>query len=157
MAIAISLKTYLDSRGVPFDVLPHMRTAHALSSARAVGVPADEMAKGVLMKHPNGYVLAIVPASREVNTDVLSAYMERPLDLASEDEVAEIFEDCDTGAIPPMSKAYGIEGVIDEALDNAHDIYFEGGDHRSLIHISGRDFTEMMAEVPHAAISAPRR
>lgn len=155
MAIAISLQNYLNGRGVPYDVLPHMRTIRSTTAARAVGVAKNDLAKGVLMRHPNGYILAILPASRQVSLREVAAMFERPVELASEAEVATIFRDCELGAIPPISSAYGVEAVIDESLEAADDIYFEGGDHRHLVHLRGRDFTELMAEVPHANISVP--
>lgn len=153
MSISPAVLNCLKGYGVPYDVVPHMRTLRATQAARACGVDASALAKGVLMKYANGYVLAIVPASRQVSLDEVGALLEREVRLASEQELAGVFRDCELGAIPPISKAYGIEAVIDESLDEQSDIYFEGGDHRSLVHVRGRDFTELMAEVPHAHIS----
>lgn len=155
MAIAMSLQKYLDGRGVPYEVMPHMRSTRSTTTARATGIAAEDLAKGVLMKYANGYILAIVPASRQVSLDEVGAMFEREVALATENEVAAVFKDCETGAIPPIATAYGVEAVIDESLDEARDIYFEGGDHRTLVHLKGRDFTELMAEVPHAHISSP--
>jgi Ala-tRNA(Pro) deacylase len=39
--------------------------------------------------------------------------------------------------------------VVDEQLDECDEIYFEGGDHRSLVHISGEQFGRLMSDVPH--------
>ena len=33
--------------------------------------------------------------------------------------------------------------VLDESFGDAADIYFEGGDHKTLIHVSGRDFRDL--------------
>ncbi len=63
-----------------------------------------------------------------------------PVALASEDEIAELFPDCDAGAVPPIAEAYAVDAFVDESLDKQPDVYLEGGDHRSLIHISGEEF-----------------
>jgi Ala-tRNA(Pro) deacylase len=33
------------------------------------------------------------------------------------------------------------------------DVYFEAGDHRGLVHISGAEFRKLMTGVPHGDIS----
>jgi Ala-tRNA(Pro) deacylase len=154
MGIAIALKRYLDGRGVPYEVVPHERTVQSSTTAEAAGIPEGNLAKGVLVKYRNGYILAIVPASRHVALDELGALYERQVGLATEPEVASVFPDCDLGAIPPVAGAYDLEAVMDDSLEGFNDIYFEAGDHCTLVHVSGRDFHRLMADVPHAHISA---
>jgi Ala-tRNA(Pro) deacylase len=47
-----------------------------------------------------------------------------------------------------------LRSLVDESLEGRGDIYFEGGDHRTLVHLSGEQFHEIMAKVPHGRISA---
>lgn len=152
MGIAISLQKYLNGHGVHYDVVPHALTMCSSKTAEAAGIPKEELAKGVLMKYANGYILAIVPASRHVNLEEVGALYERQVGLATEREIAALFRDCEAGAIPPVADAYGVEAVMDETLEAADDIYFEGGDHRSLVHLKGEDFERLMSQVPHAHI-----
>ncbi|MCZ7595058.1 MAG: hypothetical protein M5U16_09180 [Hyphomicrobium sp.] len=42
---------------------------------------------------------------------------------------------------------------MDDRLEGFNDIYFEGGDHRTLVHVSGREFHRLMANVPHAPVA----
>jgi Ala-tRNA(Pro) deacylase len=39
---------------------------------------------------------------------------------------------------------------MDEELDDAEDIYCEGGDHLSLVHMKGREFRELMSGAERA-------
>ena len=153
MGIAISLQKYLNGNGVAYDVVPHAHSLCSSTTARAAGIPKEQLAKGVLMKYANGFILAIVPASRHVSLEEIGALYERDVDLATERELAKVFADCEAGAVPPISSAYGLEAVMDESLEGAEDIYFEGGDHRSLVHLKGDAFERLMAEVPHAHIA----
>jgi Ala-tRNA(Pro) deacylase len=153
MGIAISLQDYLDGRGVAYDVVAHEPTSRSSMTARAARISEDNLAKGVLIRYRNGYILAIIPASHDVRLDELGALYERHVNLATEAEVAKIFGDCEVGAVPPVANAYGLEAVMDDSLEGFNDIYFEAGDHRTLVHVKGRDFHKLMPNVPHAKIS----
>ena len=63
MGIAISLQQYLDGQGVPYDVTTHERTLSSSETARASSISEDDLAKGVLVRREDGYLLAIVPAA----------------------------------------------------------------------------------------------
>lgn len=154
MGIAISLQQYLDGRGVSFDVSTHERTLSAVATARASSIPEDNLAKGVLMRREDGYLLAIVPASYRVELDALSAWLKQPIVLASETEASAIFGDCEIGCVPPLAGAYDLSAVMDDSLEDRRDVYFEGGDHRTLVHLSEGNFQRLMHDVPHAHIGA---
>ncbi|MGC2629287.1 MAG: YbaK/EbsC family protein [Rhodomicrobium sp.] len=153
MGIALSLQHYLDGQGVPYEVTTHERTVRSTQTAKASSIHGNNLAKGVVMKCEQGYLLAIVPASRHVRLDALEWWLRQPVGLATEAEVSRIFSDCELGSIPPVGAAYGITAVVDGTLEGYEDIYFEGGDHRSLVHLKGTAFNRLMAGVPHAHIS----
>lgn len=153
MTIPITIQDYLNRAGVPFDVIIHKRTACALANAHATHIAASTLAKGVLLKYPEGYVLATVPASRQVRLDEVGSCLHHPVSLASELEVTDLFKDCAPGAIPALGDAYEINTIIDDRLEGLRDVFFEGGDHYSLIHINGPDFDELTDNWFHADIS----
>jgi Ala-tRNA(Pro) deacylase len=154
MGIALSLQHYLDGRGVPYEVMTHDRTLCSAATAQVSAIPEDNLAKGVLMRREDGYLLAIVPSSCHVQIEALAKWLHEPIELATETEASMIFGDCELGSVPPVAGAYGLMGVMDDSLEGFKDIYFEGGDHRTLVHLTGRDFHRLMVEVPHAHISA---
>ena len=55
-----------------------------------------------------------------------------------------IFYDCELGAIPPLAGAYGIPALVDRSLLQEREIYFEGGDHEDLVHVSRKEFLRLM-------------
>ena len=85
MGIALSLQQYLDARGVPYEVITHERTLRSSATAHASAIPEDNLAKGVLMRREDGYLLAIVPASCRVQIEALGKWLQQPIELASED------------------------------------------------------------------------
>lgn len=153
MGIAISLQQFLDGRAVAYEVIPHERTSTTLATAHASAIPEDNLAKGVLIRRKDGFLLAIVPASCHVELNEVGRWLKQPVGLATEDEVAAIFGDCERGCVPPVAGAYGLPAVMDERLEGFNDVYFEGGDHCTLVHVTGREFHRLMANVPHAAVA----
>ena len=67
------------------------------------------------------------------------------VDLASEDEIERLFEDCDRGAIPPLGECYGLDVIVDNSIDARQPIYLEGGDHATLIRMEGEQFARLTA------------
>jgi Ala-tRNA(Pro) deacylase len=146
MAIPASIHDYLDREGVHYDVIAHAATRDAAHTAQAARVPGDRLAKSVVLEDDSGYLMAIIPASHRLDLQAIGRELSRELVLANERELAELFEDCEPGAVPPLGQAYGIDVVIDRNLTDTPDIYFEAGDHLSLIHVSGQDFRRLMAD-----------
>jgi Ala-tRNA(Pro) deacylase len=156
MAIAQSLERYMSRQGVTYDLTTHDKTGCSAATARAGAIPAQSLAKGVLVKRRNGYVLAIVPASCQVQLNALGGVIGQPVGLATQEEVAEVFNDCEPGSVPPVAGAYGLAAVLDERLEDAEDIYFEAGDHCTLVHVMAGEFERLMTGVPHASIGVPK-
>lgn len=154
MAIALTLQEYLDDHHVPYDVRLHKRTHCAVDTLRASHVPADRLAKAVVLTREGGFVVAIVPATARVRLEVIERALRCHVDLATEDEISELFPDCDLGAVPPVAEAYAVDAFIDESFDMQPEIYIEGGDHRSLIHMTGDAFRSIMKDARRARIAA---
>jgi Ala-tRNA(Pro) deacylase len=154
MAIATTLQHYLESEGVPYDLMTHDRTGSSTRTAEASHVSADNLAKGVVVKHKDGYVLAILPAARQIQLDAISNWLNGPVCLATEEEISTLFPDCGQGAVPPLPAAYGLNAVVDESLEGRGDIYFEAGDHCTLVHLAGNEFHRLMEKVPHKQFCA---
>ena len=152
MTIAASVRRYLAHEGVEYDTITHSRTRDSSHSAQAAHVPGDRVAKCVILGDDNGYLMAIIPSSHRLDLTAVRHELNRDLGLASERELLELFKDCEPGAIP-LGCAYGIDMVLDQSLGDMPDAYFEGGDHESLIHVSGRDFLKLMANVPRRYVS----
>ncbi|MGC2854396.1 aminoacyl-tRNA deacylase [Novispirillum sp. DQ9] len=153
MAIALSLRQYLSDHQIPYDVLVHEATGSAGHAAEAAHVPGDKMAKGVLLSGSDGYMLAVLPASHHLRMDLLNDHLGDTMRLATEEEIGELFRDCERGAVPACAPAYGLRAVVDDTLGIVPDVYMEAGDHRSLLHLDGEAFHRMLGTADHARIS----
>jgi len=153
MAVAATLRDYLNRWGVEYEVVSHAHTGSSLETAEAAHVPGDKLAKCVVTEDYRGYLMVVVPASHEIEFSRLDEQLDRRLELASEEELADIFVDCDLGAIPPLGEAYGVDVAVDSSLAQCEDIYFEAGDHEELLHLRGDDFRDLMAGAEHGTYS----
>ena len=153
MTIAKRLKEHLEREGVAYDTVPHPRTATASETAEAAHVPGHLVAKAVVIHQEEGYVLAVVPSTHRVDLQTVQALVDRRLGLASEGEIGQIFDDCSMGAVPPVGAAYGVPTLLDESLTGKDEIWFEGGDHRTLVLVTGKDFDRLMKGARQASFS----
>ena len=97
--------------------------------------------------------MAIIPATHHLELGKVSQQLHRRFGLATESELASLFNDCELGAIPPVGSAYGLQVLMDDSLNDKDDIYFESGDHTDLIHMRGDDFLNLNQNAIHATIS----
>lgn len=153
MGVAMTLQRYLDDLHVSYDVVTHKKTGCSTMSAQSSYIPGNSLAKGVVLKSDGTYILAVLPATCQVELERLQDLVDGPVTLATESEASQLFPDCEEGAVPALGVAYGLPAVIDEQLDSRDDIYFEGGDHCSLVHINGDQFGRLMSDVPHGQFS----
>ncbi|MEI9407501.1 aminoacyl-tRNA deacylase [Mesorhizobium salmacidum] len=155
MTIARKLQDYMAGKGIAYDTVAHHRTSTSSQTAQAAHVPGRRLAKSVLVHHEMGYALAVVPSSHRVEFNTLQDVVDRRLGLASEDEIGEVFSDCDIGAVPPLGAAYGVPVILDESFSAEDDVYFEAGDHKTLVHVTGGDFRNLLRDARVARFSHP--
>lgn len=153
MAIAGTVEAFLRSHHVSYDLVRHPRAVTSMRAAEAAHVPGNQLAKSVLVGDEKGYLIAVIPSTRRLDLGKLHRRLERRMGLAMEHEVAELFRDCDPGAIPAIGAAYHVDVIIDDALLGQPDVYFEAGDHEALVHMTGKAFGAMMAGVPHGRLT----
>lgn len=154
MTISTKLRTYMDRCGVAFEEVPHAFAFQPSKAAEATHIPGKRVAKGVLVRAGDDYLLAVVPSSKQVALGHLGELLGRDVRLAEEHESVPLFEDCDLGAMPPIGAAFGLVTVLDDSLMASDDVYFEGGDHRTLVHVGGGDWRRLLSDAGHCALSA---
>ena len=156
MAIAMTLKAFLEDHHVAYDMVEHAHSGTSLESAHSAHVPSHQVAKAVVLEDDRGYVVSVVPSTNRLDLKWVSETLGRDLEMATESELRGLFEDCDLGAVPALSNAYGLDVVWDDQFKGVSDIYIEAGDHEHLVHIRGEDFRKLMQDMPHSIISAEK-
>jgi Ala-tRNA(Pro) deacylase len=158
MPIAQTVKNYLAQNQVAFDLVAHRHSSSSLDSASQAHIQPGRLAKAVLLEdelQPNRFLVAVVPASHKVQMARLARQVGRPVHLATEEDAAALFTDCEPGAIPALGTAYGLQTVVDDCLMEQPDLYFEAGDHEHLVHLDTRELFWLLSECAHGEFSRP--
>ena len=147
MAISNRLQAYLKEHGIKYRVLTHARTGSSMESAEQAHIPGSALAKGVVARSGDEYVMLVIPSDYHVDFDVLSQATGLTLEMAEEAEFSTVFSDCERGAVPPLGYVYGLRTLWDPstALGKDEKVYFEAGDHEHLVRVSGEQFHELMS------------
>jgi len=149
MTIAQTVSGYLHSHHVSYDVITHPYSDSSRKAAETAHVPPEQLAKAVILSDRRGFLMAVVPGNRHVSLDDLWKRLGRRLSLTPETRLAPVFRDCESGAIPPLGPAYGMETIMDDSLVGQPEVYFESGDHRGLIRVDGEEFLALLREAMH--------
>lgn len=144
MTIAYRVQDYLADNGAAWDPVVQHGGASCAEIAYRAHVPAARVAKAVVLKDALGYVVAVIPGDAYLDVPRLGRALGRNLELAGEDELSRLFTDCAFGAVPPLGAAYGLPTLWATNLGNEPDVYFEGGDKHTLVHMFGIEFGELM-------------
>lgn len=155
MGIAATVKHYLKTHHVDYEVIPHQHTGSSMETAEVAHVPGRKLAKSIILKDDKGYVMAVLPASFHLDLSLLNGLLHRDLKMADEDELTELFKDCEPGAVPPLGEAYHVETVVEQALVREPDVYLEAGDHTEVIHLDGARFKQLQSGARRGTFSHP--
>lgn len=139
---------FLRSRSIGFDTLLHRPASGATKRAQSVHVPGRRVAKTVLVKRAEDFVLAVLPSTSRIDLDRLAVALEarrEELRLATPEEVDRIFIDCEPGAFPPFGRLYGLKTVVDSSLASADVLVFPTNARHLDLRMSYRDFETLEA------------
>jgi Ala-tRNA(Pro) deacylase len=152
MSIAPTLLRHLDSH-VSYDVITHDPTMSSARTAQVCHVSGERIAKAIVLRHNGGYMLAVLPASRHIRLPDLKVQIGEDVDLADEAEIKALFPDCAPGAVPPVGECYDLDVIVDDSIEEQPDVYLEGGDHTTLVHVDRAQFARLMADARHGRFS----
>ncbi|MCV6590911.1 MAG: YbaK/EbsC family protein [Marinobacterium sp.] len=153
MSISITLNDYLMRKAGNYELIHHSFSEHMVEAAWSSNLPVREVAKAVVLKSPQGYMLAAIPSCNKIILQRVQLMLGQKIRLAKEEETFNLFGDCAEGAIPPVGDAFGMGMIWDDSLADDEEIYFEAGDHRHLVHLSGGQYMQLLRNHPHGRIS----
>ena len=156
MSISARLSSYLEQRGARYEVCFHEHSNSSAQTARTAHIPPAQLAKSVILEDEMGCVMAVVPADKTVMLGQVARMLGRGrLRLSDENRIGMLFQDCDRGAVPPVGMAWGIETLVDDALEANEIVYMEAGDHERLLRMSHDQFHLLMSATRHGHLCKP--
>ena len=144
MAARQRLERYLREGGAAFETMIHSVAYTAQEVAAAQHTPGKQLAKVVLVDADGQLVMLVLPASFRIDFPKLkSALKAKKIRLATEEQFAGTFTDCEVGAMPPFGSLYGVPVYVDESLPGASEIVFKAGTHTTSIKMKYADYQRL--------------
>ena len=141
MAVTELVQKFLRQSNVGYSVFPHVPAYSAQEEAAVTHISGRDWAKPVVFFADGVPIQAVVPADLVVDVEQLLALTgaER-IRLATEEELAALYPDCEPGAMPPLGPLYHQPVFVDIALAAEPQIVFNGGTHADAVCMRYDDF-----------------
>jgi Ala-tRNA(Pro) deacylase len=145
MPVLGKLRSFLDDAGVEYEMLRHERAFTSEAVAAAQHVPGRELAKVVIVRAGDRFLMATLPATSRLDLHKLAELAgERHAVLATEEELARLFPGCEVGAMPPFGNLFDLPVYADRQLADDERIVFEAGTHTDTVRLAWADFVRLV-------------
>ena len=139
------LKDFLSSHNIKYVTISHSPAYTAQEIAAMSHISGKNMAKTVIVNIDNETVMLVLQASCGVDFDLLKKNTGADtIELASEQEFKNMFQGCETGAMPPFGNLYGMKVYVEERLTKDEEISFNAGSHIELIKMAYKDYENVV-------------
>jgi Ala-tRNA(Pro) deacylase len=139
------LETYLRDNKVAYQLQHHPLAYTAQGVAESEHIPGRLVAKTVMVMADQKINMLVLPAPERVDLDrVRAALGAKEVRLAEEKEFAELFPDCEVGAMPPFGNLYGLPVFVDQDLPANDVIVFRAGTHTDTISLPYKEFERLV-------------
>ena len=144
MAIPDRIIAFLDEKDAEYEHTRHPTTYTARELAHVDHVPERNVAKTVIFLGDEVFAMAVLPADEAVDLHQLRRALGLTrLRLATEEEIAKLFPDCEVGAMPPFGVLFGLPVYVDNRLAEQEMIELNGGTHRDEIRMPYSEFARL--------------
>lgn len=145
MSTIHELIRYLNDNGVEFRVHRHLPAFSAHDVARATHAPEEQVAKSLLVKAGQQRWLVVLPADYRIDQKLLRNALEKhSIHLVGEEELEQLFPNCEIGAMPPFGNLYGVPVIVDKHLAEREEIVFNACTHTESIRMKFADFERLV-------------
>ncbi|MBV8550610.1 MAG: YbaK/EbsC family protein [Acidobacteriaceae bacterium] len=139
---------YLNGHGIRYAHTTHSPAYTAEEVAAAEHIPPHRMAKTVVCRDKDGYVMVVVPADSYVDLEQVRTAIGVPsLYVAEESDLYLLFPGAELGAMPALGTLFGLPVYLDREVANQEFIAFNAGTHRDVIHMRVADFQHLVSPV----------
>ncbi|MFA4817476.1 MAG: YbaK/EbsC family protein [Parcubacteria group bacterium] len=153
MAISKKIIQYLDDSKYKYEIVEHKTTYTAWDTAQTEKIKPQEVAKALVMKVDGDYILAMLPANRNLDKQKLlktinagrkkiGAKNYKKIDFAKEAWMKKNLPG-KVGATPPFAKIIKIDIFIDSLLAKNKKIYLGSGEYTNSIRVNTNQYLKI--------------
>lgn len=139
------LIAFLKEQNVRHELIKHPEAFTAQEVAHAIHKTGKVLAKTVVVEADGKHVMTVVPAHHKVKLAAVKAALKaKDVHLAREEQLRELFPDCDLGAMPPVGPLYHLPVVLSAELQQRPEIVFNACTHTECVKIASQDFERLV-------------
>jgi len=118
----------------------HQPVYTSQQAAKAIDVLENQIAKSLLLKCDNNFVLAVLPGDRKLDNEKLKKLLNiRKFRFATPEEFKNKMG-CEIGACYPFGNLIGLSTVVDKSLSKNKILFFNPGLHNITMEIEWQDY-----------------
>lgn len=141
----MNVAKYLDEAKVKYRAAAHKPAFSAQQVAAAEHEPGRFVAKPVIVKADGKFMMCVLAACYKIDLRALKEQLgAKSVELAEEEEVGQLFGDCELGAEPPFGNLYDLPTLMDKALEADDHILLQAGSHEKAMTISMADYKKLV-------------
>jgi Ala-tRNA(Pro) deacylase len=141
----MEITDFLDRSGVSYKISEHRPVFGAQRLAQIEHEPGRFVAKPVIVKADGRFLMCVLPANAKIDLETLKGQLNaESMELASEEEIARLFPDCEIGAEPPFGNLFNLDTVMDKSLANDDHILFRAGSHTRAVRLGMSDYRQLV-------------
>lgn len=134
----------LEQAHIPYELIPHPRTATAAGEAEALHVDPSQVAKTIVLSTPDGFVRAVLPASERLDLHKVRDFLgTNDVHLATEEVLAGAYPQFELGAVPPFAGAFGDRVLVDTKVCENESVLLEAGTHEQSLRLETADLVAL--------------
>lgn len=143
MAIPKKILSYLDRVKAVYKPVRHKTVYTAYDAAQTLGAKLGEIAKTLVVRADKFYLLAVLPASRNLDLGKLKKLVRaKKIEIAKENVMKKIFK-VKPGAVTPFGEIYKIPVYVDRAMMRAKKVIAGAGTHEDSVVMSAKNFLKV--------------
>lgn len=153
MQIGQKIIKYLEDKKYKYEIIEHKTTYTAWDMAQTEKVKPQEVAKTLVMKADNDYVLALIPSNKNLDKPkllkIINAWQKKnknkiykKIDFAKEAWMKKSLPG-KVGATPPFSQLLKLAVYMDNALAKVKKIYFGSGEYTISLRIASGQYQKI--------------
>jgi Ala-tRNA(Pro) deacylase len=139
---------YLKHNNVQYEVIEHAPAFSAHEVAVVSHVPEKDLAKTLIVNADEKFYMVVMPADHRLDDHLLHDLLKaKHVHLASEEDLQEIFPDCEVGAMPPFGNLYALPVYADKTLADDDVIVFNACSHTRSIRLKMYDYLRLVKPI----------
>jgi Ala-tRNA(Pro) deacylase len=139
---------YLKHNSVQYEVIEHAPAFSAHEVAVVSHVPEKDLAKTLVVNSDGKYCMVVMPADHRLSDHLLNDVLKgKHIHLASEEDLQQLFPDCEVGAMPPFGNLYALPVYVDTTLANDEVIVFNACSHTRSIRLKMYDYLRLVKPI----------